>query len=443
MPFDRAATPDPPPAPSEANAPERRGLLRRLGPGLVTGAADDDPSGLGTYTQVGARFGYALGWTLLLSWPLMVAIQEACARIGCVTGEGLAAALRRHAPAWALWPAVALLVVANVVNLAADLGAMAAAASSLVVGGPPWLWAVAFGLLCIWLPARLDYRRYAAVLRWMAFALLAYPAVALLAGVEWRAALTGLALPRFPGGWDALEALVAVLGTTISPYLFFWQASLEAEERRARNGWRADGTEAPNVIRVQLRRIRFDTSIGMAASNLVGWFVMIAAAATLHAAGRHEVGSVAEAAEALRPLAGETAGLLFALGLIGTGMLALPAFSASIAYAVEEAAGWRGQGGLDQPFRKARSFYAMMALVVAMGGVAEPLGLDPIQALYWAAVVNGLLAPPLMAAVMWLADNPRLVGPDCRLPRWLWLLGWFATFAMSAAAVALVVAWFR
>nr|WP_255575289.1 divalent metal cation transporter [Caldovatus aquaticus] len=410
---------------------------------MVTGAADDDPSGLGTYTQIGARFGYALGWTLLLSWPLMAAIQEACARIGCITGQGLAGALRRHAPGWALWPAVALLVVANVVNLAADLGAMAAAASGLVVGGPRWLWAVAFGLLCVWVPAWLDYRRYAATLRWLTLALLAYPAVALLAGVEWRAALTGLALPRLPGGWDALEALVAVLGTTISPYLFFWQASLEAEERRARTGGSAGGTEPPAALRAELRRIRFDTVAGMGISNLVGWFVVVAAAATLHAAGRHEIGTVAEAAEALRPLAGDAAGLLFALGLIGTGMLALPAFAASIAYAVEEAAGWREQGGLDRPFRKARGFYALMALVVAMGGVAEPLGLDPVRALYWAAVVNGLLAPPLMAAVMWLSDDPRVVGPECRLPGWLRLLGWLATLAMGAAAAALVLAWLR
>ncbi len=421
------------------SAPPRQGAARpdslssRFGPGLVTGAADDDPSGIATYSQVGAQFGFALGWTLPFSLPLMWATQEACARIGFATGTGIAGNLRRHAPRSVLHAALALLLVANICNLGADLAAMADAAR-LLLGGPALAWMLGFAVVCTLVPIRLSWRRYSAVLKFLTLSLLAYVAVLFTLRVPWGQALAGALVPSLPGGSTALMALVAVLGTTISPYLFFWQAAQEVEERRASGPKRMPASR----LLAGLKRIRLDTVLGMAASNLIALCIVIAAAATLHPAGHTEIRTAAEAAEALRPLAGPLAELIFAAGIIGTGLLAIPALSGSAAYALAE--GWAWKAGFDQPLDRAGRFYAAMAAITAAGLALTFTGIDPVRALYWSAVLNGLLAPPLMVAIMLLATRASLMR-GAVLPRWLAWAGWTATLAMAAAAGALVVSW--
>ena len=420
-----AAQPDPSP----------RGILRGLGPGLVTGAADDDPAGIATYSQVGAQAGFTLGWTMVLSYPLMFAVQEACARIGFATGRGIAENLRRMVGGPLLYGAVLLLLAANLLNLAADLAAMGAAAR-MVLGGPAWPWVVAFALCSVGVPAALSYARYASGLKWLCLVLAAYPAVVLTVRMDWGAALLGAAWPRLAGGTDALMALVAVLGTTISPYLFFWQTAQEMEGRKAEGFHR--GRIPRGELRDALARIRLDTLVGMAVSNLVALCIIWAAAVTLHASGQTEIGTAEQAAAALRPVAGDAAFLLFALGIIGTGLLAVPALAGSIAYAVSECFGWTT--GLNRKPLGAPAFYAAMgaAVLVAAGmGLAE---LDPVRTLYWSAVANGLLAPPLMAVVIRMASDERLMGAAV-LPPWLRRLGWLATAAMAAAGLALLGSW--
>ncbi|WP_426956599.1 Nramp family divalent metal transporter [Muricoccus radiodurans] len=415
--------------------PSPRGILRNLGPGLVTGAADDDPSGIATYSQVGAGFGFALGWTMVLSYPLMMAVQEACARIGFATGRGIAENLRLTASGPVLYGAVLLLLGANVLNLAADIGAMGAAAQ-LVAGGPHWLWLIGFGAISVAVPALLSYKRYAGVLKWLCVVLLAYVGVVLMVGLDWGAALKGALIPLLPSGSEGLKALVAVLGTTISPYLFFWQSAQEVEARKAEGYHRA---RLPSgEMREGLKRIRLDTLVGMAVSNVVALCIIWAAAATLHAHGQTEVDSAQAAAEALRPVAGAAAFYVFALGIIGTGMLAVPALAGSIAYAVAESFGWKT--GLDRKPLGAPSFYAAMATAVLVAVGLDIVGLDPIKALYWSAVANGLLAPPLMALVLRMASDPALMR-EAALSGPLRWLGWAATAAMAAAAVSLVVSW--
>ncbi len=413
--------------------PPPQTVLARLGPGLVTGAADDDPSGIATYTQVGAQFGFALGWTLPFSLPLMAAVQEACARIGFATGQGIAANLRALAPRWVLYGALLLLLLANTCNLGADLAAMGDAAA-LLIGGPRFAWSAGFALLCLALPAFLSWRHYADVLKLLTLTLLAYVAVLFTIRVPWGQALQGVFVPSLPGGTAALMGLVAVLGTTISPYLFFWQAAQEVEERRATGPKRMP---ASRLLR-GLKRIRFDTLVGMAASNLIALCIVIAAGATLHPAGRHEIATAAQAAEALRPLAGAAAEWIFGLGILGTGLLAVPTLSGSAAYALTEGFGWRN--GFAHTPHQAPRFYGLMAAVTLVGLLLGLTGIDPVQALYWSAVLNGLLAPPLMAAVMLLASHPALMR-GAVLPRWLRWGGWLATLVMTAAAMALVASW--
>lgn len=420
-----AAQPDPSP----------RGILRGLGPGLVTGAADDDPAGIATYSQVGAQAGFGLGWTVVLSYPLMFAVQEACARIGFATGRGIAENLRRTAGAPVLYGAVLLLLAANLLNLAADLSAMAAAAR-MVLGGPAWPWVLVFALVSLAVPAALSYARYASALKWLCLTLIAYPAVLLTVRLDWGAALEGAVLPLLPGGTDSLMALVAVLGTTISPYLFFWQSAQEMEGRKAEGFHR--GRIPRGELREALARIRIDTLVGMAVSNLVALCIIWAAAATLHAAGETEIGTAEQAALALRPVAGEGAFLVFALGIIGTGLLAVPALAGSIAYAVAESFGWRT--GLNRQPLGAPAFYAAMGAAVVVASVMGIADLDPIRTLYWSSVANGVLAPPLMAVVLYMASDPRLMGAAV-LPPWLKALGWAATAAMAAAVLALAASW--
>jgi NRAMP (natural resistance-associated macrophage protein)-like metal ion transporter len=411
-----------------------RGWYRKLGPGLITGAADDDPSGIATYSQAGAQFGYQLGWTVVLTYPLMVGIQMVSARMGRVTGHGLAANIRRHFPRPVLYAVVAMLVVANTINVAADIAAMGESLE-LVVGGPKQGHAVAFGIASLLLQVFLPYQRYVRYLKWLTLALLAYVAVIFTIAVPWRAVFVGVIWPRIALTADALAVIVAVFGTTISPYLFFWQAAQEVEEINADPNAFALA-HAPEGARDHLHRIKIDTYIGMGFSNLIALCIIVSTAATLHAAGITDIQTSAQAAEALRPLAGDSAFLLFSLGIIGTGLLAIPVLAGSAAYAVAETFEWKS--GLDLKLLEAREFYAIIALAT-LGGVAlDFTPVDPIRALFWSAVVNGVIAVPIMVVMMLLADDPNVMGPFT-VTRRLKALGWLATWTMAAAVVAMLV----
>jgi NRAMP (natural resistance-associated macrophage protein)-like metal ion transporter len=407
--------------------------LRKLGPGVITGAADDDPSGIATYSQAGAQFGFALGWTVVLTLPLMIAIQMISARIGRVTGHGLASNIRRHYPAPVLYAVVALLFVANTINVAADIAAMAESVH-LVAGGPTQLYAVAFGAVCLGLEVFMSYRKYVRYLKWLTLALFAYVGVVLSVDVQWGQVLAGIALPRVDLSAPALTLVVAIFGTTISPYLFFWQAAQEVEESAAAASGRK-GAHAASTGR-QLQRIELDTIAGMTFSNLIALAIIVSAAATLHPAGITHIESSAQAAEALRPIAGPFAFALFCLGIVGTGMLAVPVLAGSAAYAVAETFRWKH--GLDLKPHQARGFYAIVALATAGGVGLNFLGIDPIRALVWAAVINGVAAVPIMAVMMLLAADRRVLG-KFTVRRWLKLAGWLAMATMAAAVVAMLL----
>jgi len=418
------------PVASGAAPKKPAGLLKSLGPGLVTGAADDDPSGIATYSQVGAQFGFGLAWTMLFSFPLMTVIQEISARIGCVTGCGIAQNLRRHYPPWLLRGVVLLLLIANVINLGADLGAMGAALG-LLIGGPVLLYAAVFGAVCILLETFMSYARYAAVLKWATLSLFAYVGVVFAAKVPWQQAVAGTLIPHFVIDAPHTMALVAILGTTISPYLFFWQAAQEVEELHRRHVKALCVT--PRDAGPELARMRTDTIVGMGVSNLVALFIIFATAATLNAHGVTEIQTSSQAAEALRPVAGAFTFALFATGIIATGMLAVPVLAGSAAYAVAEVFGW--PEGLDRRPREAKAFYATIA-IATMGGVALNFtSLDPVKALYWSAVVNGVLAAPLMAVMMVIAMNRRIMG-RLTLPPLMAAIGWLATAIMALATIA-------
>jgi NRAMP (natural resistance-associated macrophage protein)-like metal ion transporter len=408
-------------------------FLAILGPGLVTGAADDDPSGIATYSQVGAQFGYQMGWTMLFSYPLMVAIQEIAARIGSTTGLGIAGNLRRHYPRWVLEVVVVALLVANVINLGADIAAMGDAAS-LLLPGPMQLWAVVITVFSVSAEAWLSYARYAAILKWTTLSLFAYVATVIVAHVDWSAALAGAVVPHLHSGGAAATALVAVLGTTISPYLFFWQSSQEVEELERRH--RKALCVAPRAAGPELRRIRVDTLTGMGFSNLIALFIILAVAATLHAHGIRNVDTSVKAAQALAPIAGRFASVLFAAGIIGTGLLALPVLAGSAAYAVCESFRWNT--GLDRKPKSARAFYGVIAGATSIGVILAFSPIDPMKALYWTAVINGVLAAPLMLVMMLISSNGRIMGRLVISWR-LKLVGWLATAAMAAASVGLFV----
>ncbi|RVQ69185.1 divalent metal cation transporter [Croceicoccus ponticola] len=407
-----------------------RSWLSVLGPGLVTGAADDDPSGIGTYSQVGAQFGYQMAWTMPFAFPLLAAIQQICAMVGAVTGRGVAQNLRHHYPRWLLRTVVVLLLTANMINLGADLGAMGAV-MALVLPGPVLFYTVGFALVSIALEVMVSYNRYAGILKWATLSLFAYVGVLLVAKVDWSLAIKGTFLPSFTFNHDQSMALVAVFGTTISPYLFFWQAGQEIEEQHRRHVKPLH--VSPRKAGPELRRIRADTLIGMGFSHLVALAIIIATAATLHQSGQTEVGSAAQAAEALRPIAGDAAFALFAMGVIGTGLLAVPILAGSGAYAVSETFGW--VEGLNRKPGEARAFYSVIAIATLGGTAINFVDIDPMRALYWAAVVNGMLAPPLMAVLMLMATNPRVMG-ELTISRRLKLIGWAST-AVMAAVVAL------
>ena len=406
----------------------KRSPLEVLGPGLVTGAADDDPSGVGTYSQVGAQFGYSMAWTMIYGFPLLASIQAICARIGATTGKGIAQNLRLHYPAWLLRTVVLLLLVANVINLGADLGAMGAVLA-LVIPGPVLAYTAGFAVVSVLLEVFLSYSAYARILKWATLSLFAYVGVVLVVEVPVAEALRGALVPQFAFDREHAMALVAIFGTTISPYLFFWQAGQEVEEQHRRHvkplhlSHRTAGAE--------LKRIRTDTLVGMGFSHLVALFIVIATAATLHASGVRDIESAAQAAEALRPIAGEFAFALFAIGIIGTGLLAVPILAGSAAYAVSEAFGWTE--GLDRKPREAKAFYGAIVVAVLGGLALNFAAIDPMKALYWAAVVNGLLAPPLMVVTMLIARNRRVMG-NLAISGWLEAGGWLATTVMFTVA---------
>jgi NRAMP (natural resistance-associated macrophage protein)-like metal ion transporter len=419
-----------------SRGPAHKGLLSQLGPGLITGASDDDPSGIATYSQAGAQFGYAMCWVMLFCFPLMAAIQEISARMGRVTGQGIAGNIRAHYPRWLLCAIVGLLLLANIINLGADLGAMAAALK-LLIGGPAGLYVVGFAIGCACLEVFCGYERYVAILKWISFVLLAYVAVALVVDVPWQVVLYRTFVPNFSLSTDYVVTVVAVLGTTITPYCFFWQSSQEAEDERldpAAHTLLAAPKEAP----AEIGRMRFDTYIGMGYSNVISLFIIVSTAATLNAHGITNIQTSAQAAEALRPIAGAFTFALFATGIIGIGLLAVPVLAGSGAYALGEALGW--PTGLDRKPLDAKAFYATIAGSTLIGIFINFVGLDPIKALFWCAVINGVVAVPLMVIIMLMAMRTDVMGRFV-LPRPLWAMGWLCTAAMAVAVGIMFATW--
>jgi len=426
------------PAPSrdEIKQPERPTLRDIMGPGLITGASDDDPSGIATYSQAGAQFGYGLGWTLLFTYPLMCAIQLVSAQIGRVTGRGLAGNMRRHYPVSLLYLLVGLLVATNTINLGADLGAMAAALR-LLVAGPMPLYMAGFATVTVLLEVFVRYSRYVSVLRWLSLSLFAYVATVFVVGVPWLTVVRNLVLPPISLSGSYLTVVVAVFGTTISPYLFFWQASEEVEDEQ--EDPKAEPLiEAPRQAPRQMARMQLDTIVGMGFSNIIALFIMLTTAATLNAHGVTDIQTSSQAAEALRPIAGRFAFTIFALGIIGTGLLALPVLAGSAAYAVGEALHWRV--GLAQRPGRARAFYGTIVVATLVGAMLNFSPLDPIKALFWSAVINGVVAVPIMVMIMLMASRRQVMGQFTLTP-WLMSLGWLATAAMAAAAIGMFVTW--
>ena len=412
------------------------GYLKRslavLGPGLITGAADDDPSGISTYSVAGAAYGYSTLWIALLTFPLMASIQLMCARLGMVTGRGLAASVRMHYPRWVLWGSCSILVVANIINIGADLGGMAEA-TQLITGIRALIWIPVYAMLIIGLLIWSSYKLITRIFKWMTLVLFAYVFASFYAHVDWRHALAVTFVPHLEWSRGFLAVLVAILGTTISPYLFFWQAAEEVEEGRTKGRGLAD---RKNATAADLRSARADTMVGMFFSNFIMYFIILTTAATLHVHGQTDITTARQAAEALRPLAGNGAYLLFTLGLIGTGMLGVPVLVGSCAYAVAEGAVWRGSMA-DKP-RSAPKFYAVMAVAMAVGLVLNYLGFNAVKLLFWSAVINGLLAPPLILLVILLTSSQKVMGKRVNPPL-LKYLGW-ATFAvMTAAAVGMII----
>jgi NRAMP (natural resistance-associated macrophage protein)-like metal ion transporter len=409
-------------------------LFEQLGPGLVTGAADDDPSGIATYSQAGAQFGFHLLWTMVLTYPLMTAIQLVSAHIGRVTGCGLAKNMGEILPRWFVTTLVALLFVANTINIGADIAAMGDAAE-LVAGKGGHIFTIAFALGSLLLQMFVPYRRYSNLLKWVTLSLLAYVALLFMVKLDWASAAKGLVWPVIDGK-DALVTVVAIFGTTISPYLFFWQSAQEVEEIDQDNA-AEPLVDAPSQARREFRRMRLDTFAGMAVSNLVALSIMIGTAATLNASGHSGIQTAADAAKALQPVAGKFAFLLFALGIIGTGLLAVPVLAGSAAYAIGESRGWKC--GLEHKPWEAVGFYVVIGLATILGIGIDWSPLDPIKALFYSAVINGFVAVPIMAAMMLVVSRGSAMGRFTAGPRLLFL-GWVATMVMAAAAVAMIVA---
>ena len=405
-------------------------FLRHVGPGVITGAADDDPSGIATYTQAGAQFGTGLLWTVFLSLPFMIAIQLVSARIGRVTGKGVAANLREHTPRPFLMSMVLLLVVANTSNIAADIAAMGEALQ-LVVGGGAHFYAVAFGVVTVLLQVLVPYRRLAPILKWLTLFLFAYVIAVFLVQVPWGQVLHDLVIPKLQWTSGYWMMIVALLGTTISPYLFFWQASQEVEELRLKG----TGQGTQEQVRQDLRRVKQDTYMGMFFSNTIAFFIMLLGAVVLYTAGIRDITSAAQAAQALRPLAGDFAFALFAGGIIATGLLAVPVLASSAAYAVAEAFDW--PEGLERRWFEAKRFYAIITIATIVGTVLDFTPIDPMKALYWSAVINGVVAVPIMAGMMMLAGKKEVMGNFTSGFKTRWF-GWGGVFVMAFAVLMML-----
>ena len=424
---------------AEKSHPTETSLLKRLGPGLITGASDDDPSGIATYSQAGAAYGFSLLWTTLFSFPLMCGIQEISARIGRVTGRGIAGNLRRYYSAWLLYPIVFVLVLANTINLGADIGAMGSALQ-LLVGGSALLYAIGFALLCLVLEIFITYKRYSSFLKWMTLVLFSYVVTAFIVKVSWKDVALGTLIPSFSHTGNYWATFIAILGTTISPYLFFWQASQETEEIRDHE-FEEPLKREPWQARLQFTRIRFDTIVGMFISNAVAFFIILAAGATLHLNGITDIQTSDQAAQAIRPFAGRFASTLFALGIIGTGLLAVPVLAGSAAYAIGEALKW--PTGLDRKPLDAKGFYAVLTTATVLGlainfpMVQSHLHVTPIKALFVCAIINGVVAVPIMVVMMLMVGNAKVMGRFTLSSGWLRRFGWAATAVMFLASVGL------
>ena len=408
-------------------------FFAELGPGLITGAADDDPSGISTYSVAGAAFGYAPLWTAIFSFPLMAAVQLMCARLGMVTGRGLASVIRRRYSRPVLWGACTLLTVANVINIGADLGGMAEV-TEMVTGVKAVVWTPVYAGLIVSLLFWSSYRHIARIFKWLTLVLFAYILAAFLSRPDWWAVLTATVIPHIEWSHRYLATFVGILGTTISPYLFFWQAAQEVEEDRAAG--RRTVQQRRGSTAAELRRARTDVLTGMFFSNVVMYFIILTTAATLHAHGQTDIATARQAAEALRPLAGDGAYWLFTLGLIGTGMLGVPVLAGSCAYAVAEAEGWRGS--LEDGPRLARRFYAVVAVSMLVGLILNFAGLNAVAMLFWSAVVNGVLAAPLIVLVVLLTSDQTVMGTRINSPLLRWL-GWTTAVIMTAATVGMFV----
>ncbi len=409
-------------------------FFARLGPGLISGAADDDPSGIATYSVTGAALGYGPLWTALFSFPLMAAVQLMCARLGMVTGRGLAAVIRRRYPRWVLWGACLLLVVANVINIGADLGGMAEATQMVTGVNSLWFTPVWAGVIVLLL-FKTSYRTVARIFKWLTLTLFAYVVTAFVSHPDWAQVLHATFVPDVRFTREYLSVLVGILGTSISPYLFFWQAAEEVEEERAAG--RRTLAQRKGATRAELRRARTDVVTGMFFSNFVMYFIILTTAATLHAHGATEIASARQAAEALRPLAGSGAYWLFTVGLIGAGMLGVPVLAGSSAYAISEAMAWGAS--LDRRPSLAPKFYAVLAVALALGLALDFAGLEAVKMLFWSAVANGVLAPPLIVVLALLTNDREVMGDHANGPVLRWL-GWAAGAVMAAATVGMAVA---
>jgi NRAMP (natural resistance-associated macrophage protein)-like metal ion transporter len=410
-----------------------RAFFADLGPGLTTGAADDDPSGISTYSVTGAAFGYAPLWTAIFSFPLMVAVQLMCARLGMVTGRGLAGVVRRRYPRSVLWSACALLTVANVFNIGADLGGMAEA-TEMVSGVDSRVLVPLYAALIVSLLFWSSYRHIARAFKWLTLVLFAYVGAGFLARPDWHAVLGATFVPRIELTSAYIATFVGILGTTISPYLFFWQAGQEVEEERARGKLTVE--EREGATDEELRRSKIDVLTGMFLSNFIMYFIILTTAASLHAHGMTRITTAQQAAEALRPLAGDGAYWLFTIGIIGTGVLSVPILAGSCAYAIAEAAAW--QGSLDNRPKDARGFYAVVVVAMGVGLLLDFAGFDAVAMLFWSAVVNGVLAPPLVALVVLLTSDPAVMGTRASSRR-MQVAGWATVVVMACAAVAMII----
>lgn len=412
--------------------------LKKLGPGLITGAADDDPSGIATYSQAGAQFGFSMLWTVLFTYPLMVGIQIVSARIGRVSGQGLASNIREHYPTWLLYGIVSLLLVANTINIAADVSAMGHA-MSLIVGGSGPLYAIGFGGVSLLLQVFVPYHRYVRILKWLTLALLAYVATVFVVRVPWVEVLTRTLLPHLSWKTEYITTVVAVFGTTISPYLFFWQASQEVEELEG-DPKAKPIKQAPGQAKLHFRRIKIDTYIGMGFSNLVAFFIILTAAVALNSHGITDIQTSSDAAIALRPIAGDFAFWLFGAGIIGTGLLAVPVLAGSAAYAMAGAFQW--EKGLELKPVLAKKFYGIIIVSTLVGIALGFTPIAPIKALYWSAVINGVISVPIMVVMMLMAVRPEIMG-KFTITRKLKVLGWLATGVMAIAVSAMFWTLFR